>query len=295
MFDMVEMLKYKLRRVRDLATPRYVHWLFLHRFRSGVALTQQLCNSVTIRYLPQGNVSRDLYLGQFEQETIDFFSHHLRPGMIVFDVGANIGVYSLLSADYVGKRGAVHSFEPTPNTFAQLQVNVKLNGFACIHLNQLAVAEQSGTSNLFLYKQNAMNSLSRQDWVGTPLGQVAVETISLDEYIDAEGLDTVNLLKLDVEGAELGVLKGARRLLSGPNPPVVVCEFADKTTSNFGYRAADLRDYLAGFGYQFFRWNSKSRSLVPETLRSSYEIYANLVCIREGSQLSETPHNAKEI
>jgi FkbM family methyltransferase len=294
MQNTVEMVKYKLRRARQLATPRFVHWLFLQRFRSGVTLTQQICESVTVRYLPQGNVSRDLYLGQFELETIDFFSHHLRPGMIVFDVGANIGVYSLLSAKHVGKGGAIHSFEPTPSTFAQLQANVELNGFACINLNQLAVAEQSGTSNLFLYEQNAMNSLSRQDWVGTPLGQVAVETISLDEYVDAEGLATVNLLKLDVEGAELGVLKGARRLLSGPNPPVVVCEFADKTTYNFGYRAADLRDYLASLGYQFFRWNRKSRSLVPEALRRSYEIYANLVCIREGSPVSETHHDAKK-
>lgn len=294
MQNMVEMVKYKLRRARQLATPRFAHWLFLQRFRSGVGLTQQLCESVTVRYLPQGNVSRDLYLGQFEEETIDFFSHHLKPGMVVFDVGANIGIYSLLSAKHVGEGGAIHSFEPTPKTFAQLQVNVELNGFGCVHLNQLAVAEQSGTSNLFLYEQNAMNSLSRQDWVGTPLGQVAVATISLDEYIDAEGVDTVNLLKLDVEGAELGVLKGARRLLSGPNAPVVVCEFADKTTSNFGYRAADLRDYLASFGYRFFRWNSKSLSLVPETLKSNYEIYANLICIREGSPVSETHYDGKE-
>jgi FkbM family methyltransferase len=280
MCDMVDMLKYKLMRVRELATGRYVCWLLIQHLRPGVILTAQICDGVSIQYLPRGNVSRDLYLGQFERDIVDFLSNYLKPGMIVFDVGANIGVYSLLSAKYVGEHGTVHAFEPTPNTFAQLRANVELNGFTCIHLNQLAVGEKAARSMLYLYEQNAMNSLSRQDWVGRPLGQVEVETISLDEYISAQKLPGVDLLKVDVEGAELAVLHGARRLLSGSDPPVVLCEFADKTASAFGYQTTSIRDYLEPLGYQFFRWDCRIGNLVPEPRRPNYKIYANLVCIR---------------
>jgi FkbM family methyltransferase len=280
MWDVIEMVKYKLMRVRHLATIRHARWFVVRFFYPDALLTTQISEGVRIQYTPQGNVSRDLFLGQFEHDVIDFLEHYLKPGMIVFDVGANIGVYSLLSAKYVGEHGGVHAFEPTPKIFAQLCDNVELNGFTCVHLNQLAVKEKSGTSMLYLYEQNAMNSLSRQDWVGRPLGQVEVETISLDEYISAHELPGVDLLKVDVEGAELAVLQGARGLLSRPDAPIVLCEFADKTARAFGYQATSIRDYLEPLGYQFFRWDCRIGNLVPEPRAPNYKIYANLVCIR---------------
>ncbi len=280
MRDMVEMIKHKLMRVRQLATVRYVRWLLIRRLRPGAILTTQIGDGVTIQYLPRGNVSRDLYLGQFEHDVVDFLSHYLKPGMVVFDVGANIGVYSLLSAKYVGDHGAVHAFEPTPETFARLCANAELNGFTYIHLNQLAVAEKHGTSMLHLYEQNGMNSLAAQDWAGKPLGQVMVKTISLDEYVSAKDLPRVDLLKVDVEGAELSVLKGAYGLVSGANPPVVLCEFADKTTCNFSYQATSIRDFLETRGYRLYRWDSRVSSLTPEPRRPNYRLYANLVCIK---------------
>ena len=132
-------------------------------------------------------------MGQFESDIRDFLPHYLKPGMVIFDVGANIGVYSLLCAKYVGESGAVHAFEPTPKTFTQLSANVALNGFAGIKLNRLAVGEMSASSTLYLYAQNAINSPSRQDWVGRPLGQIEVKTITLDEYISLHGVPGVDL------------------------------------------------------------------------------------------------------
>lgn len=280
MHEIVEMTKHKLMRFRQLATLRYVHWLFLQRFRPEILLTTQMYDGVRIQYLPRGDVSRDLYLGQYEPDVIDFLSHYLKPGMIMLDVGANIGVYTLLSAKIVGEHGSVHAFEPTPKTFAQLHANIELNGFTCVHINRLAVTEKAGTSTLYLYEQNAMNSLFIQNWVGKPLGRVEVETISLDQYINTNDLPRVDLLKLDVEGAELGVLKGALKLLAGLNSPVIICEFADRTASAFGYKATAIRDFLAPLGYQFYRWDSVTSSLVPEPNRPNYKIYANLICSR---------------
>ena len=280
MSEIVEMVKYKLQRVRDLATPRYMRWLLTQRFRAGAMLTTRLNDGITIQYLPEGNVSRDLYLGQIEHDVVKFLAWYLKPGMVVMDLGANIGIHSLLSAKYVGEHGAVHAFEPTPRTFEQLRANVELNGFTCVQLNQLAVADKSGTSTFYLYSQCGMNSMRRQDWVGKPLEQIVVETVSLDEYVQAKNLQRVDLLKIDVEGAELLVLKGARSLLCRQNPPVVVCEFTNKTTRNFGYQAISLRNFLESLGYHLSRWNSESGCLVPEPRSSNYKIYANLVCIK---------------
>src|SRR5438445_1625351 len=274
------MVKYKLSRIRQLANPRYASWMFLSRFRSECPLRTRLRDELFIEYLPRGNVSRDLYLGQFEEDVTDFFVHYLRPGMVVIDVGANIGVYSLLSAKYVGERGAVHAFEPTPDTFAQLCTNAALNRLSCIRTNRLAVSDKSGTSSLYLYNQNAMNSLAMQDWVGSAVGQVQVDTVSLDEYVRAAELGRVDLLKVDAEGAELRVLQGAVELLERPKSPVVVCEFADKTTRNFGYEAAAIREYLENLGYRLFRWSRRSATLLPEPARADYELYANLICTK---------------
>ncbi len=280
MDDMLAMARYKLVRVRQLATLRYARWLMLQRFRPTEVQTSRLYDDVTIQYLPQGNVSRDLYLGHFEHDVMDFIRHYLKPGMTVFDVGANIGIYSLLSARLVCEQGFVHAFEPTPATMDRLKANLALNQFTWVFANELAVTDRAGRAKLHLYEQNAMNSLARQDWVGNAVGQVEIATISLDEYVRVRSIPRVHLLKIDVEGAELFVFKGARNLLSSLNPPVVLCEFADKTARGFGYEANAIRDFLEEFGFRFFRWNLKSQCLVPEPKRPNYKLYANLICMR---------------
>jgi len=280
MADLAEKLKYKLRRVRELGTPRYFRWLCLQRFYPNTPLATQLCDDITIRYSPRGNVSRDIYIGQFEHDVVSFLKQYVCPGMVVMDLGANVGVYTLLCAKFVGEKGQVHSFEPTPFTFQQLQNNVHLNRFSWVHLNELAVSATAGQCSFFVYEQCGMNSMNKQAWVGKPLRQIMVNTISLDEYVEARNMTRIDLIKMDVEGAELQVLKGGKNLLSGPNAPVLICEFTDKTTSNFGYQTSVLRENLEAFGYKLFRWSSTKRQLINEPLRRDYEIYANLVCVK---------------
>jgi FkbM family methyltransferase len=221
-----------------------------------------------------------LFLGQMEQDVVAFFQAFLQPGNVVLDLGANVGVFTLLGAKYVGRSGQVHAFEPTPGTFAQLRANVELNNCACVRLNQLAVADKPAKSTFFVYAQCGMNSMRRQEWVGAPIEEITVDAVSVDDYVDVHGLNRVDLIKIDVEGAELMVLDGASRVLTGPNAPVLICEFTNKTTSGFGYRAAAIRERLESLGYRLYRWNCKERRLVSEPVARNYEIYANLVCMK---------------
>jgi FkbM family methyltransferase len=276
-------MRNKLKRVHTLGVSgiiRSVSWRFAQRFRPNILLTKQVTEGVFIKFSPQGNVSKQLYMGEFESDVVDFFSHNLKPGMVVFDLGANVGFYSLLSAKYIGDTGSVHAFEPTPDIFSRLRANVEFNGFMNININQLALADRCGSSVFYLYKQNAMNSLSIQDWIGNPINQIEVETITLDKYVQMRRLAKVDLIKIDVEGAELAVLRGGSKLLSGFNAPILICEFSEPPTRGFGHTTTSLRDFLETLGYQLFRWIPESEKLVPEPRHSNYKVHANLVCIK---------------
>ncbi len=276
----VEDLRYKIRRARELASAKYLAWLFLSRLRPGVKLTCRLVDKVELEFSARGNVSRDLFLGVFEPDVVDFFDCWVRPGMTVMDVGANIGVYSVLAAQRVGPTGAVHSFEPTSQSAQQLRRNLELNGLTWVKVNEVAASDRSSRASLYMYDQNAMNSLTAQMWVGRPTSIVDVDTVSLDDYVLQNAIERVDLIKLDVEGAELRVVNGARKLFASEPGPVVVCEFADCTAQAFGYKASALRDYLGTFGYEFYRWNLRERRLVEE-LSIDFKHYANLICLKQ--------------
>ena len=104
----------------------------------------------------------------------------LKPGMTFFDVGANIGIYSLLAANRMGMTGAIHAFEPTPRTATRLATNVSLNGFQnIIKINQVALSDSRGIARLYISDEQVLNSLA------TVSGQsISVPTKTLDEYVE---------------------------------------------------------------------------------------------------------------
>ncbi|MBL7145632.1 MAG: FkbM family methyltransferase [Phycisphaerae bacterium] len=176
--------------------------------------------------------------------------------MIVFDMGANLGQYTLLAAKCVGKAGHVHSFEPSSRMFSELEFNVSLNKISDIcTLNKMAVSDMAGTSELSKYEPGfevfaSLGSNFRQS--ESLLGYEEVKTIRLDDYIENAGIDRVDFMKIDIEGAELLALRGAEKLLSRSNAPAILLELADINTDGFGYKATEIWDYLRKFGYSMY-------------------------------------------
>lgn len=279
MVDSIALVRHKLTRARELFSPRFAQWLLLTTLAPNRLQRTRLAG-MRIEYLPQGNVARDLFLGQWEPDVVDYLRRTVQPGMTVLDIGANIGIYTLICAKQVGAGGVVHSFEPTPATFARLERNVALNRLANVHINQVALSNQEGVTEFHLYHQNAMNSLARQAWVGKVKAVVPVRTRTLDGYVAEEGITRVDLVKLDVEGAERMVLRGGSALLQSETAPALLVEFADRTTEAFGYRAAELRDLLEAHGYTLYRWNFRQHRLEPEPRRADYTLYANLIGLK---------------
>jgi FkbM family methyltransferase len=177
-----------------------------------------------------------------EDITADYIKPLLKPGSVFVDVGANVGYFTLL-ASTLGAR--VVAYEPTPSVFGRLKENVALNGFEHAELVNAAVMDKSGTLSLHLSGDDPeANSLFGND----PLS-VSVAAVSLDEDLAERGIDHVDLLKIDAEGAEPFVLDGASRLLSSPKPPAILVEVNAFTLSCAGLTPDDVLSRLKSHGY----------------------------------------------
>ncbi len=174
--------------------------------------------------------------------------------MTVFDLGANLGQYTLLSAKRVGSTGKVHSFEPSSRMFEELQFNVSLNNLSerCT-LNNVAVSNAAGSATLAKCAPGyevygSLGAVCRPELENTQCEEV--RTVRLDDYIKEQNIARVDFMKIDIEGAELLALQGAETLLSGPDAPAILIELADINAAGFGYKAIEIWDFLVAKGYE---------------------------------------------
>jgi FkbM family methyltransferase len=181
--------------------------------------------------------------GNAELLTQSVISQHLRPGDVFYDLGANIGLFSLLAARCVGPTGRVISFEPDPLVAARLRRNIARNGFSNVTVIEAGIWSTSGN-----FAFAPATSASPDRGVGTFMatGNISDRTLircySLDDFIRVA--PPPDAIKCDVEGAELEALRGAENLLT-THPPWILCE----THSEANNRAAC--DILSHFGYTF--------------------------------------------
>ncbi len=183
----------------------------------------------------------DTLRGAGEPEVQDAMQRYLRPGMTFYDVGANIGFFSLLAARMVGEGGRVIAFEADPEIAARLREHVDRNGFRWVTVEEKAVWSE-GSSVFF---ERIDPEISPDRGLGHVVSKasantIEIEAVTLDDF--SRTLPAPDFIKCDVEGAEVEVFRGARRLL-GARRPGIVCEIHSETN-----RRALLAD-LQGFGY----------------------------------------------
>jgi FkbM family methyltransferase len=163
----------------------------------------------------------------------------LRAGDVVLDVGANVGLYTLVASRLVGDLGLVHAFEPAPATADVLQHNLDLNAIRNVVVHRTAVASSSGRATLRLPVPGEPGLATIVGGAGTVVAEVS--TLRLDEFLRAHSLESVALLKVDVEGAELAVLEGAGELL-GDSIRCILFEVLNGST--------EVQSYLAARGFR---------------------------------------------
>jgi FkbM family methyltransferase len=195
-------------------------------------------------------IGKSLFLyGVWELHETRFMQRFLQPGMRFVDIGANIGYHTLIAARLVGESGAVYAFEPSDHTRRLLVRNLALNQARHVTVEAVAVTDFEGSIDFFESQSEQYHVLSstipsdRLSAVAKP-----VRATTLDTFLAERGIDGVDMVKVDVEGAEISVFRGARALLASDRAPLLMFESHGpligpiaQLLGETGYRVASLR------------------------------------------------------
>jgi FkbM family methyltransferase len=218
--------------------------------------------------------SDDLAAGTFEVNERQFLRQFLQPGMVVVDVGANAGFYTLLSSTRVGPAGRVIAFEPSPRDRRYLESHLRLNRRHNVTVESCALGDHEGAAELFVFdaERTGCNSFHLADTRGAR--PVTVPVRRLDDCL--AGCPKVDFVKMDVEGAELSALRGAETLFR-TRRPALLCELHEKRTAPWGYAARDIVDLVASWGYRWFEIEEGGRLTTLDARRPAF--FGNAVAL----------------
>ncbi|HVZ23747.1 MAG TPA: FkbM family methyltransferase [Vicinamibacterales bacterium] len=212
-------------------------------------LPRRLCGEEVVRIRPAFRALQD----DREPTVFAALRRLVRPGMIVFDVGASFGEYAVVLARWCGPEGRVVAFEPTPISRAALRDHLELNGLVDrVEIVDAAIADYVGTGTLHAAGRSGENTLHPSYFGPGEAEDVSVPVTTIDAHCQVSGR-TPDVIKLDVEGLEFHALRGARATLLRRRPPVVVelhaaswagvgesAERAEALVRELGYRAIAL-------------------------------------------------------
>jgi FkbM family methyltransferase len=204
----------------------------------------------------------------YERHVTRVIRSSLKPGAVVIDIGANIGYYTLMSAACVGARGKVIAFEPSSDNCALLKMSLRKNNFDNVLIHSKAVADKNGLASFSMDDSNGTISQNRE-----MAHSVLVATVALDTYLQDE--PRIDLIKIDIEGAEGLALNGMKRILR-QHRPIILTEFnpnALRKTSDMS--PEDFLDQLRTLDYALYViHNSDSTYEAPQSNQEIMARYA---------------------
>jgi FkbM family methyltransferase len=267
----------------DLATfIRYALWLALRG--RGVVMVPWHANT-RLRLQMGNDLSQAIFVGgHYEPNEFAVLEGVLHPGMTMIDAGANEGAYTIYAAARVGPVGRVMAIEPSPRELERLRANLELNNAANVTVVPAALAERPGHVELQIAEEAhaGQNTFGSFIYAGVgSSGRVSVTTTTIDLLVDEYGLDRVDVIKLDLEGAEERALRGARQTLHRFRP-LLILEAAEASLARQGGSAAAVSSLLAEDGYRILKFDPSGR-LVPQSGSSPRS--DNLVAVHRDAQL----------
>jgi FkbM family methyltransferase len=183
-----------------------------------------------------------------ERYEADLVARLLEDDDVFWDIGANVGYFTLVAATALAQRGQIIAFEPGNNAFSRLTENISLNPYGNIKTYPVAVSNRNGEAVLHVLGDIADSSASLFQVSGGQAGHEVCRTVALDHFLKSENLRPPTLIKLDAEGAELAVLQGAQGLIS-QSTPMFLMEMEEKNLQAAGASKAAVRQFLEGYGY----------------------------------------------
>ena len=186
--------------------------------------------------------------GMWDPCLTNFIESNLKPGNVFIDIGAHVGYFTLLAANKVGDSGKVLAVEPNPFALKDLQQHVERSDLKNVVIEHSACGESNGVVNLFLHTESntSMASLSNSNASGG--SSVEVPCQPLDQLFEKHALKKADLIKVDVEGAELSVLRGMRNVMLEFSP-MIVLELEPDLLKSFGTSKEQVLEFFAECGY----------------------------------------------
>lgn len=209
------------------------------------AMLQAVIPKTLVLPIPQGPLKGEkwvvasgvleYFLGCFEPDKVKLLERFIQKGKVVYDVGAHVGYFSLLSAMLVQDEGQVIAFEPNPDNAKRLRQHIEMNGYTNIKIIEAAVSNENGESSFDDDKESSTSCLS-------PTGRIIVKTRTIDALVESREAPPPDYLKIDVEGAELLVIKGAESTLKSYRPLIFLATHSPALKK-------DCIDLLDSLGY----------------------------------------------
>ena len=240
-------------------------------------------NNIRIITLLSDHIESQVFWQGFQEadeEAIKILKRRLPSDGIFIDIGANIGTFTLVAAKQASQ-GQVHAFEPSARHFARLERNVELNHFSNIILNRKGLYDQPGEAILFLPSRSGEmnNSGAASLYKSGETSQVseAVSLVRLDDYIQDKNIERVDIIKIDIEGAEIKALNGAKDTLMRLRP-LVLMELDLDNLSRAGYSAQDVLEIWSSLNYAVSIIGVTGKTVRVKNV-SDFGPHQNLACL----------------
>lgn len=228
-------------------------WLraIINRMILAILPTSVRVGNARIMLNPQDPViSGALTFGVYEKSEIELMRRFCRPGRVMVDIGANVGLYTAIAGLGVGPSGRVIAFEPEPESFRFLQNTVSANELTNTLTVQAAASSENGKTRLFTSSANRGDH--RMYWSDRADGSVEVDVLRPDDYLESQGVVAVDIIKIDVQGFEGHVIAGLERTIRHSPRLVMLMEFWPLGLSSAGTDPVELLHRLDDFGLALY-------------------------------------------
>ncbi len=186
--------------------------------------------------------------GVFEPLQTKAFLKTVKKGMIVFDIGANVGYYTIVASKLVGKTGKVYAFEPDPRSRILLEKNIKENNCRNVFVVKEALAAKNGRATLLQDSANPGES-SLTSSTTKAQNTMVIATITLDQFVQKNNIEYIDLIKMDIEGGEVAALQGATKTLGAFRNTTLFIECNTQALQKAKTSTHELVKTLQSFGF----------------------------------------------
>ncbi|MEI8349017.1 MAG: FkbM family methyltransferase [Candidatus Omnitrophota bacterium] len=260
----------------------FVIGIYLKRlFRRHAIVVEDVYDIKFIYYPWEKRSLRTLLRKEYYREEFQALEKLIRPKDTVFDVGANVGIFSVFLSRLAMEGGKVFAFEPVPETYWRLRENLALNRCLNVLSIQMAVSDREGVvaMNIFPKEYSDWNTMGKPV-MSSPEGDIvpcestAVTAVTLDDFCKKENIDHIDFLKVDVEGFEKNVFLGARQLLREKRIGYICFEISEEPLKGAGIAARDVFALLESYEYLVYKFDH-AHDVFQGPIHSSSEYYAN--------------------